>query len=163
MINIFNLFLVLFSLWILFSYANHTLSWFYIFFGLVSSAIVSFISWKIKIINKYSNFLFLNFGFYRHFFYLIFGSFVSSMVIIFKMVMDSDDINPEFYSVEIKRCTNSELILLITTINLMPGLVCLGFKNKEIIIYALSKRYFKGLNLNKVYKNLHHINDNRLV
>lgn len=135
----------------------------YVFFGLVTSLIVSLIAWKIKIINKHTSFLFLNFGFYQHFLKVIFLSFIESVLIAIKLAMGSKDIKPHFHSIPIKKLTNNEIVLLTNTINLMAGLVCVGFKDKNIIICALNEKYFKKLNITKICDNLYKIYDSRLV
>ncbi len=163
MINIFNLFLTLFSFWVLFAYSNDNISWFYIFFGLVSSLIVSLIAWKIKIITKYSHFLFLHIGFYKHFIGIIFSSFGQSLSIIFKAAITGREINSKIYTLPVKKLNNTELVLLMSTINLLPGTVFIGLEDKKIAIFALNEKYISNLNLEKIYDNLHKINDNRLV
>jgi multisubunit Na+/H+ antiporter MnhE subunit len=163
MINIFNLFLTLLSFWLLFAYSNGNLSWFYVFFGIIASLIVSLISWKIKIITKHSNFLFLHIGFYKHFLGIIFSSFAASLLIIFKVAIGSSKIDYKIYSLPIKRLNNSELVLLIPTINLLPGVIFIRQEDQKIIIFALSKHYINKLDLAKICSELTHINDNRLV
>ena len=163
MINIFNLFLTLFFFWLLFAYSNDSLSWFYVFFGLASATIISLIAWKIKIINKYSHFTFLHFGFYKHFVGLIFSSFVQSLLTIYRVAILSPKIDPKIHFLPVGKLNNSELILLISTINLMPGLLFIGLEDKKIIISALNEAYIKQLNLDKIIHSLDKINDNRLV
>ncbi len=163
MINIFNLFLTLFFFWVLFAYSNDSLSWFYIFFGLASSIIVSFIAWKMKIITKYSHFLFLHIGFYRHFIGIIISSFVESLLIIFRAATSSSKIDCKTYSFPAKKLNNSELVLLMSTINLLPGTVFVGLEDQQITIFYLGIKYMERLNLDKIYDSLEKINDNRLV
>jgi multisubunit Na+/H+ antiporter MnhE subunit len=163
MINIFNLFLTLFSFWVLFAYSNDSLSWFYVFFGLAASIIVSFIAWKIKIITKYSHFLFLHIGFYKHFIGIIISSFIESLLIIFRAAKCSSEIDCAIYWLPIKKLNNSELVLLMSTINLLPGTIFVGLEDNKIAICGLNKKYMDRLNLEKIYDNLEKINDNRLV
>ena len=163
MINIFNLFLTLFSFWVLFAYSNDNLSWFYIFFGLVSATIVSLIAWKIKIITKYSHFLFLHIGFYKHFISIMLSSFLESLLIIYKAAFSNQKINAKIYLLPVKKLNNTELVLLISTINLLPGTVFVGLEDQKIAICGLNEKYITQLNLEKIYDNLGKINDNRLV
>lgn len=163
MINIFNLFLVLFFFWLLLAYSGGVLSWSYVFFGLITAAIVSFVAWKIKIINKHSSFLFLNLGFYRHFFKIIASSFLASIAVAVDIASQGADIKPKFYSIPIKKLNNNEIVLLINTINLMAGLICVGFKDKNVIVYSVNDQCFKKLDVKKICDNLHKINDSRLV
>lgn len=163
MINIFNLFLTLFFFWALFAYSNDNLSWLYIVFGLVASIATSFTAWKIKIINKHSRFLFLHLGFYKHFLGLIFSSFFQSLLIIFRVTISSFKIDPKIYSLPIKNLNNAQLVLLIPTINLMPGVLFVGFEDQKIIIFGLGDSYVKKLDLDKIINNLEKVNDSRLV
>jgi multisubunit Na+/H+ antiporter MnhE subunit len=164
MINIFNLFLTLFFFWILFGYSNDSISPFYISFGFLSSALVSFIAWKMKIITKYSHFLFLHIGFYKHFIGIVFFSFISSLLIIFRAAIASPKINPKIYFLPTQKNINkNELVLLASTINLLPGTVFIGLEDKKIIVCSLNESYIAKLNLEKICQNLDKINDNRLV
>ena len=151
MINIFTLFLTLFSFWVLFAYSNDSLSWFYVFFGLVSAIIVSLIAWKIKIITKYSHFLFLHIGFYKHFIGIVISSFFESLLIIYKAAFSNQKIDAKIYLLPVKKLNNTELVLLMSTINLLPGTVFVGFEDKKIAICGLNEKYISQLNLEKIY------------
>jgi len=163
MINIFNLFLTLFFFWLLSAYRNENLSWFYVFFGMIASSIVSFIAWRIKIITKHSNFLFLHLGFYKHFIGTILSSFLASLLTIFRAAIGSPKIDCKIYFLPINRLSNAELALLIVTINFLPGVVFIGLEEQKIILCGLNEQYIAKLNLEKIYDNLAQINDNRLV
>lgn len=161
MINIFNLFLVLLFCWLAFAFAGGVLSWFYLFLGIVVSAVISFISWKIKLISRSTNFLFLSLGFYKHFIRLFFTSFFKSIFVLVKSTFKPG--YPTIYYVTIKKQNSTELALFMSTISLIPGLFCLGIQDEELIIHALDEKYFKQTNINHIYNNLKHINDDQLV
>ncbi len=163
MINIFNLFLTLFFFWIIIAYSNSTLSWFYVFFGMFSALIISFCAWKMKIINKYNHFLFLNFGFYRHFLIIIGSAFLPSLVIIFESLTNKTRNSFGFYQLPVKKLNNLELLLMMSTINLMPGTIFLGINDNQLKIFAINQKYFAKINLAAIYESLEKINDNRLV
>jgi len=167
MINIFNLFLTLFFFWLSFAYLGENLSWLCVFFGLLSSLIISFIAWKIKIINKYSHLIFLHFGFYKHFVGLIFSAFPQSLLTAYRAAIASQKINPKIHFFLVKSLNNNELVLLISTINMMPHLLFIGVKDKlkgkEVIILSLNDFSVSKLNLRQVISDLDKINDNRLV
>jgi multisubunit Na+/H+ antiporter MnhE subunit len=161
MINIFNLFLVLLFCWFAFAFAGGVLSWFYLFLGIVASAIISLISWRIKLIDRTTDFLFLNLGFYQHFCKLIFLSFFKSMFLLVRSTLKTN--HSITYYLPIKKQNNGELALFISTISLIPGLFCLGIKDEELVIHALDEKYFKQAKINELYNNIKSINDNRLV
>ena len=163
MINIFNLFLTLFSFWLLFAYSGDHFSQLYVLFGLVSSIVVSLIAWKIKIINKYSHFTFLHFGFYKHFISLILSSFYQSLLIAYRVAIASPRIDPKIHFLPIGKLNNSELVLLISTLNLIPGVLFVSLEDKKIIISTVSEFYFEQLDLDKIISSLDKINDSRLV
>jgi multisubunit Na+/H+ antiporter MnhE subunit len=124
---------------------------------------VSVIAWKIKIITKYSHFLFLHIGFYRHFIGIIISSFFESLIIAFRAANNSSKLDCKIYFLPIKKLNNSELVLLMSTINLLPGTIFIGLEDKQIAICGLNEKYMARLNLEKVYNKLEKINDNRLV
>jgi len=161
MINIFNLFLVLLFFWFIFAGAGGVLSWLYLFLGIIVSATISLIAWKIKLINQSTDFLFLNLGFYKHFCKLIFCSFFKSIALLFSSSFKT--LNPVTYYLPITKQNSSELALFMSTISLIPGLFCLGLKDDELIIHALDEKYFKQSKINEIYNNLKSIKDDRLV
>ena len=163
MINIFNLFLTLFFFWLLFAYASGSISGMCIIFGLLSALLVSIVAWKLKIISKFSGFLFLHLGFYRHFIGVIFSSFVPSLIIAFEAATASKKINPHVYSLPIRKFNNKKSALLISTINLMAGIVFVGLEDGKINICSLGNSYLEHIDLDKIIDNLRKINDNTLA
>jgi multisubunit Na+/H+ antiporter MnhE subunit len=129
---------------------------------MISALIVSLIAWRIKIITKYSHFLFLHVGFYKHFIGIIAYYFLESLKIAFNAARNKQD-NYKIYSLPIKKLNNTELVLLISTINLLPGTIFIGIEGEKINIFALDKKYIEKLNLDKICDSLEKINDNRLV
>jgi multisubunit Na+/H+ antiporter MnhE subunit len=148
---------------VLFAYSGDHFSWIYIFAGMVSSFLASFIAFKTKIINKHSHFLFLHIGFYKHFLSLLFSSFLSSVLLILRSAISSRKINPEIHFLSVKKLTNSQLVLLIPTLNLMKGILFISFKDNKIELISFEEKYFKQIDLDKIIENLDKVNDNRLV
>lgn len=164
MINLFNLFLFLFALWIFLITASGTFSWFYLCFGLSACALVSFVSWKIKIINRNSEFLFLNFSFYKHFIRIIAISFFRSIYLVIKLAFtDANNLKPVVYNIPIQKRIDPDLTLLIISVTLLPGIICVGIKEERIIIHAIDEKYIYKANLVQIYKNLYQVKDERLV
>ena len=52
MLNIFNLFLFLLLLWAMFMLAAGHLTWLYLMFGVIASALVSLVSMRLKLVEK---------------------------------------------------------------------------------------------------------------
>ena len=164
MINIFSLFLVLFFTWIALIASNNLVLWSYLALGFIASFLISIIAWKIKIINHHSKFLFLNWGFYRHFAPLFLSGFSKSLFLIINTSFSTKKNQSILYYFPIKKQNdNSELLLFFLSITLIPGLLYLGVREGKIIIHALDKKYFDYKKLNKIYNNLYRINDDRLV
>jgi multisubunit Na+/H+ antiporter MnhE subunit len=163
MINIFNLFLILLFGWIILAYASHNISWPLIYLGIFLSALISFFAAKIKLIDKNSNFLFLNFGFYKHFIKLIIPAFFYSIILLFAHTFSKKIYTPVIYHLPIKHNDNSKLAMFIATISLLPGLNSIGSNDNEIMIHALDEIYFDKNKIEEIYSDLYNINEDSLV
>jgi multisubunit Na+/H+ antiporter MnhE subunit len=163
MINIFNLFLFLLALWILFMTAAGNISWLYIFFGIGASAFVAAVSFRLKLIEKKSELLYLSFGFYRHFFRVFVGNFVSGIKLIFSLVFSREPLHPIIYSIDFGSSHKFNPALLMASFNMTTGLFCIGMKDQEILVHAIDEDYFKRFNLQKTYALLDNVNDDNLV
>ncbi|MBM3579853.1 MAG: hypothetical protein FJX34_03685 [Alphaproteobacteria bacterium] len=163
MLHIFNLFLVLFAFWGALMFAFNQVSWLYLFFGILFSALVSMASARLKLIEKNSEFLYLYFGFYRHFFKIFVGDFFSSIALLISLACRKSPFHPVKHKVKLQQNQRSHPALLIASINMITGLSCLSLKDDEIVIYAVDQRYFDRLNLKKICADLRRINDDHLL
>lgn len=165
MINIFNLFLVLFSAWIILCLTSNLFSTFYIATGFIFSCIISFISWQSKIINRESKFIFLNFGFYKHFLAFLIKNLHKSIILSIQFAIAGPSITPVLYKIPMDRKSISEieLSLFIATINIIPGIIYVGIDDQKIILHALSEKYLEYIDLNQIFHDLGKINDDSLV
>ena len=163
MLNIFNLFLFLLALWILFMVAGGNISWFYIFFGLGCAAFVSVLSFRFKLIEEKSELLYLSLGFYRHFVKIFFKGFFPSLKLIAKMALDKEPAKSLTYVVEIDAKNNFNSALLIGSLNMSPGLFCIGAKENQVLVHAINQEHFQKFNLQKNFKSLNNVNDDNLV
>ena len=163
MLKIFNLFLFLFALWILFMFSAGNISWLYVGFGILASAFVSFFSYRFKVIEEKSELLYLSFGFYRHFLKIYFGNFFSGLNLIIKMALGNQDEKPSIFVVEFKNSIHLNLGLLMSSYNMTSGLFCIGHKHEVLYIHAINDNYFKKFDLQKTYKSLNNVNDDNLV
>jgi multisubunit Na+/H+ antiporter MnhE subunit len=93
----------------------------------------------------------------------VLSSFAESLLIIFRAAISGREIDCKIYLLPVKKLNNSELVLLMSTINLLPGTVFVGLEDKKIAICGLNEKYVSKLNLEKIYDSLSKINDNRLV
>jgi len=161
MINIFNLFLFLISIWILVMIITSKSSAIYFLFGSLAAILISFFSYKLKIIDKKSKFLYLNIGFYRHFFALFVKNYVKSLILILKFAFFKNDNLAIIKKYKIHN-QDIDITMLVSSINMITGLYAIN-KGNELIVYYLDKSYLKDLNFKKIYKSLNNIDDNNLV
>lgn len=162
MLNIFNLFLFLLGIWIIFLLLSNQISWLYLLLGIICSGLVSIASYHLKLIDKKSELLYLSIGFYHHFILLYFKNFFNSLKLIFSLNINSK-CQPSIHIITIDNQSKYNPALLASTINMTAGLFCLLIKNNKIFIHCLNQEFFNQFNLNKTIKILNKINDDNLV
>ena len=135
----------------------------YALMGILVCIIVTFISWKMGSVSKKSRFLFLNFGFFRHFAMVIAKSFFRSVILATKSALSSTHNNPIIYHFPMQRQSDGNLTLLVSTLSFIPGVFCIGVRDNELIIHALNEDCLVNARLDKIYKGIEEINDSRLV
>jgi multisubunit Na+/H+ antiporter MnhE subunit len=163
MLNIFNLFLFLFALWILFMISSGNLSWVYLVLGILSSALVSGFSYKMKLIENKSELLYLSFGFYRNFFTTYLDNFFSAIKLVVRLAYRREPFKPVIHVVNLNQKFRPNLALFATTINMTTGLFCIAIRENEIFVHAAEEDYFTRFNLEKLMAQLTHVNDDNLV
>ena len=165
MINIFNLFLFLFALWILFMFSSGNVSVLYVFFGILCCSSVAVASSRLKLIEEKSELLYLSFGFYRHFFKIFTGNFFSAIKLVASLAFGSKQVHPVICKISLKAKYEFNPALLLATINMTSGLLCIGLKNEdhEFLIHAIDEKYFDKFDLQKVCASLDEVNDDNLV
>ncbi|MBU6139965.1 MAG: Na+/H+ antiporter subunit E [Proteobacteria bacterium] len=162
MLNIFNLFLFLLSLWLMFMLAAGNISWLYLFLGFVSAGLVSLISASLNLVKKDSEILYLSTGFYRHFFLIFVKNFFSSILLIISLSFKKK-IHPTLHRIRLKPNVKFNQALLTATFNMSTGLFCVDVKDNEMLIHAINSSYFKKFDLQKTCMNLRDINDDNLI
>lgn len=135
------------------------ISLFYFFFGLLFTAFIAIISYKTQLINKKTELLYLNTGFYIHFIKIYFGNFFSSLNIIFLSCFFNKSLNPVIKTVDLNKENQRNDGLLVTSINMTSGLFCVNINDKEVSIHCIDEKYFKKFNLEKTLKSLAKINE----
>lgn len=163
MLHIFNLFLFLLSLWLMFMVASSHLTWLYVVLGVIASAIVAFMSGRLKLVEKDSEFLYLSFGFYRHFLTTFINNFFSSLVLIVKIALGNTSPNPTLHKIKLKPNSRFNPGLLMASFNMSTGLFCVDIKDNQILVHALDHRYFKKFDLQKICLTLRDINDDNII
>ncbi len=163
MLNIFNLFLFLFALWVLLIVGSDKISWLYVYLGIFASLMVSIFSYQAKMINKKSQLLFLSLGFYRHFFLIYIKNFIDSIYLIIELATKKKSAHPTIHKIKINRNKKINYDLLMFSLTMTSGLVAVENFNDEITIHAIDEKFFQKLKLEKIYKSLENVNDDDLV
>lgn len=163
MLNIFNLFLFLFALWIFFMIAGNNISWLYIFFGLIASGFVAIVSFRLKLVEEKSELLYLSLGFYRHFINLFIKSFFSAIALIISLAISRKELNPTIHKIKLTPKDKFNPALLMASFNMSSGLFSIGMKDDEILVHAIDESYFKKFDLNKTRRSLNNANDDNLI
>jgi multisubunit Na+/H+ antiporter MnhE subunit len=163
MLNIFNLFLFLLALWLMFMAASQHFTWLYLFLGLIASGLVALMSKRLRLVEKNSELLYLSFGFYRHFILIFIGNFFSSLSLIIKMALGKSAPNPTLHKVKLKANHGFNPALLIASFNMSTGNFCVDSRENEILVHALNSGYFKKFDLQKICINLRNINDDNII
>lgn len=163
MLNIFNLFLFLFALWILFSISSSTFSLVYIIFGIIASMLVAIASFYLKLINEKSELLYLSLGFYRHFLKIFIKNFFSSLKLIIELAIRNQPLHPTIHKISFNSQNEFNPALLMISLNMTTGLFSIGMEEGKILVHAVDERYFKQVDLQKIYASLKSVNDDNLV
>ena len=163
MLNIFNLFLFLFALWILFMISAGNISWLYLILGIISSALVAAFSHKMKLIETKSELLYLSFGFYRSFLKTYFDNFFSAIKLVIALAYRREPFKPVIHVVTLNQKFHPNLALFATTINMTTGLFCIAVRDDEIFVHAAETDYFARFDLEKLMAQLTQVNDDNLV
>ena len=163
MLNIFNLFLFLFALWILFMISAGNISWLYLGFGIIASGLVSTVSYRLNLIEEKSELLYLSFGFYRHFLRIYLSNFFAAIKLIVRMAFNREPIKPIIYITKFNHHRSLNIAILTASINMTTGLFYIGMRNEDLLIHAIDSDHFKKFDLQKTLRALIDINDDNLV
>lgn len=163
MLNIFNLFLFLLLLWLGLMFSSAHVSWSYLLFGILFSSLISFASYKLKLIKKDSELLYLSLGFYRYFINLYYKNFLKSCHLIFLLALGKKTLRPLIYSIPLDSNKKFNPALMVSSINMSAGLFCVAIKDNFFYVHAIEEKYFNDFDQFKIIKKLPEINDDNLV
>ena len=147
----------------MFMVAGGNISWLYVFFGILASSVVSIASYRVNIIEKKSELLYLSFGFYRHFFKFFLSNFFSAVKLVVKLAISNQPLYPRVYVIKLNEENQFNPALLMSSFNMTTGFFCIGMKDNEVFVHAIDEAYFKKFDLQKTYKSLNNVNDDNLV
>lgn len=163
MLNIFNLFLFLFAIWIALIAFSGKISLAYFLFGALICMAIAFFSHKTKIIENKSELLYLSVGFYSHFFTLYLKNIIPAIKLIFKMAFSKEESLAEIHEAKINYENKFNPALLITTINMTAGLFCIGLRKNSFLIHSLNQDSLQKIDFSTIAHKLKEINDDHLV
>lgn len=163
MLNIFNLFLFLLLFWLALMLSVSQFSWIYLSFGIFFSAFTAIAAYKLKLIDKKSELLYLSFNFYRHFIKIYFANFFKSLKLILRLAFGKKPIRPLIYKVIISHEDRFNPALIIASYDLSCGLFCVFIEGENFLIHAIDEKYFSEFNLFKILRILPDINEDNLV
>ncbi len=144
-------------------FVGHDFSIPFLIFGIISSIIISIISYQLKLINDKSELLYLSLGFYRHFVGIYLKNFLKSLNLIFDLAIHRKSLHPTVHRVKFRDNYRFNPALLISSFNMTAGLFAIATDGDEILIHAIHEEYFYEFDLLKNAMNLNNVNDDNLV
>ncbi len=140
-----------------------SISWLYLFIGVLSAAFVSLSSYRYKLIGEKSELLYLSFGFYRNFLKIFFRNFFSSVKLIIALAFRREPFKAGIHVLNFKYNPNLNLALLATSINMQTGLFCVSLRPNQVFVHAVDKEHLARFNFQKLVSELTYVNDDHLV
>ena len=163
MLNKFTLFLLLFAIWFISLFFANLLKFNYIAFGLFISIIITIFVFRLSIINNTTDFLFLQFGFYRY----IFSKINNSIINVFKICLQFLNPKTEFTSildyVFLNKDSDAESVLTANLLTLLPGTLGILMKKRYLIVHSLDKDYFSLAEMYNITNEVAKIDDDSLI
>lgn len=137
-------------------------SWFFGIMGVIASSLVAFVSFRLNIVTKDSEFLYFNFGFYSHFLGIYLKNFCTFPFFLINLAFGSS-VRPLVYNFPLENISKSQIAILIASFNMSCGLLFIDSKDQKLLIHAVNKEYFEKINLSKLSCGLSKINDENSI
>jgi len=155
--------LFLFTLWIGFMLVGNNFTVNFALCGFFSALFVAIIAYQLKIIDDNSEMLFLSLGFYKHFMWLYFKNFLSSISLLFELAIQKKSLHPTLHRIKFKSNFRFNPALLIASINMTSGIFSINIEDDNISVHAIHEDYFYDFDLLKNVVTLNDVNDDNLV
>lgn len=161
MLNIFNLFLFLFGTWSLLMFVAGKISWLFTAVGILVSFLISLFSYKLNLIDKRTQFPFLQTGFYIHFFKIYVNNFIASiaLLVILAFGKRSLSVSKKFLKTKEDNIIDS---VVIATINMSVGLLCVDCDSEGFLVTSLGEEYFRDFDFEGTLNSLRKFNDDEI-
>lgn len=137
-----TLFFTNLCIWLLLFLFNSSFSAVYFIVGIFVCVFISYLMMKLKIVNKKSNFLFLQFGFYKFIFSKIGSTFLYTIYLTLQFWKNNDNFEQVVDYLYIDNSNLNEVGLIVNTFNMMPGVICCATRKQYIIVHSLGYQYF---------------------
>lgn len=140
---LFSLFFIYLSIWMILFLSSSQFNSLYLVVGVVISFIVAYLSVILKFVSKKGKFLFLQFGFYRFIFNKINNSFYYTTTFAYKILTGkTQSFTPLVDYIYLENDDIYETALLVNTLNMLPGVICITIKRRYIVVYSIGYEYF---------------------
>ncbi|MFC1659079.1 Na+/H+ antiporter subunit E [Pseudomonadota bacterium] len=163
MLNVSTLFLILFSFWMIISISVGITSAIIFSIGFFMSIVIAAVSYKIRIIDKKTSFLFLQLGFYKYVFELVNESFFNNFKVAYSFIRKNPKIDPIIDFIFLDKDNDPEIALYVNSLNLTPGVLCFSIKKRYVLIHSLDKNLFTLFDIYNTSNKVGLVNDDSLV
>lgn len=159
-----TLFFTNLSLWLLFFILNSYFNTLYFMFGIIISVVISYLTVKLRLINRQNNFLFLQLGFYKFVFDKINLMFSCTLKFSYYLLTNNKKkFEPTIDHLYIDNSNIYEVNLLVNLLNMLPGVVCIAIRKQYLLVYSLGFEYFIPSDIFILGRDLNGIYDDSLV
>lgn len=163
MLLFFTLFFILFSFWLILFIFNSYFTISILIIGAIASIFITIITIKLRLFSLKSEFLFLQFGFYK----ILAKKFITyvseTFYLAFEFLKINNYIDPviDYLSVENESIYENNLSNAMLSLN--AGIISAIIKNKCIIIHSINKLFFTPNQLFFLSIESQKVNDDNLV
>jgi hypothetical protein len=150
-------------IWLILLALNQSFNFLNVSIAIFLSLIISFFSFKNKIINKKNEMLFLNLGFYRYFIRLFSANFFSSMIFLLRLAVQKNTFKARVFNLKLIDKKIDYPDIFKSSLMLKTGLNCLKISQDSILIRAEDAEFYDKKEINRMIKEIDNINDDKLV
>ena len=142
MLLFFTLFFILFGFWLILFIFNSYFTVPILVIGAISSVFITIITLKLRLFSFKSEFLFLQFGFYKMLLNKVINYISETFYLAFEFLKINNYIDPviDYLSVENESIYENNLSSVMLSLN--AGIISAVIKNKCIIVHSINKLFF---------------------
>ena len=163
MLNKFTLFLLLFAIWFVSLFFSGALTIGFILLGFFVSVVITIFVFSLSIINNNTEFLFLQFGFYRYIFEKINNNIINAFKISLQFLTPKTEFVSILDYVFLNKDSDAESALTANLLTLLPGTIGILMKKRYLIVHSLDKDYFSLAEMYNITNEVGKIDDDSLV